>query len=182
MSTLPHNTNNLFFTLAYNDCFIYNNNYVIQIIMEVIQFLTNQHEDIRLKSFISCIFFQISLCYNENHMREINLGFLTCRCSLRVLVGSFGRSSGSSSVRIMTPNTAKNMMKMKKLILARSLAREGAARHFIASTLHSHEHSENSGRYRARHTTDSPAPQRHTAALRYRVSRQNTTRRLPTLT
>lgn len=55
---------------------------------------------------------------------------LTCSSSLYLALvePGAGRSSNSSSVSTITPNTAKNMMKMKKLIFARSLAREGAAR------------------------------------------------------
>lgn len=60
---------------------------------------------------------------------------LTWRCSLKrgEVAGPGGFSSSKSSVRTITPNTMKNMTKMKKLMLARSFAREvtARARHFI---------------------------------------------------
>lgn len=49
-----------------------------------------------------------------------------------------GRSNNTSSVRTITPKTTKNMIKRKKLIFARSFAREVACL-FILSVVHSHE-------------------------------------------
>lgn len=98
------------------------------------------------------------------------------------MLGPGGRSNSSSSVRTITPNTMKNMTKIKKLIFARSLARDVTARGrpFIVSAGLSHGPG-TSGLERFCLATDSvePGAPCRRAPLQPPI---NTTRRLHTMT